>query len=36
MITCDRILELYRYREPESKILEAFREIAIDDRNQDG
>lgn len=34
MITCDRILELYRYREPESKILEAFREIAIDDRNK--
>ena len=34
MTTCDEILNLYRYREPGSKILEAFREIAIDDRDE--
>ena len=34
MMTCGRILELYQYREPESKILEAFREVAVDDRDE--
>lgn len=34
MVTCDRILELYRYREPESKIIDAFREIAVDNRDK--